>query len=97
MKRTLRPITRRPLAASRLPALSQRHRFVLAGVIGGGGAVGSSLADVMQAIARFDRDCTEREALACLGELTIGGYIEASAVDRTRYVARPKGLQEIAQ
>jgi hypothetical protein len=99
VKRDLRP-TRRPQitgdsTAGQAPVLQPRERFVLAGVIGGGAAVGASLADIMAAVARVDRDLTEAEARQILGGLLAYRYIEISGVDRDRYVATRKAIQEL--
>ena len=94
MKRTLRPVNRSRVT-SHQPQLAPRSRFVLAGVIGGGAAVGASLADIMGAVAAVDRNLTESEARLIIGELLAARLVELSGVDRSRYVATRKGIEEM--
>jgi hypothetical protein len=86
----------RPHPSSLIPhpsPLSQRQRYCLAAVVGGGAAVGANLGDVLAAVAAVDRNLTEREVRMLLGSLLATGLVELSGVDRARYVATPKGIE----
>ena len=95
MKRTLRPVNRSRVTSHQSRLSAPRSRFVLAGVIGGGAAVGASLADIMGAVAAVDRNLTEAEARLIIGELLAARLVELSGVDRSRYVATRKGIEEM--